>query len=75
MQVTGTLQNLINTRCWTLYLNWTDKKSKDKEYIVVKVISIVRTAVHFFSTCQALKAWFELSMVNLYRNDLKGNKT
>ena len=75
MQVTGTLQNLINTRCWTLYLNWTNKKSKDREYIVVKVISIVWTAVHFFSTCQALKAWFELSMVNLYRNDLKGNKT
>ena len=75
MQVTGSLQNLINKRCWTLYLNWTDKNRKDKEYIVVKVISIVRTAVHFLSTCQALKAWFELSMVNLYRNDLMGNKT
>ena len=48
MQVTGSLQNLINKRCWTLYLNWTDKNRKDKEYIVVKVISIVRTAVHFF---------------------------
>ena len=73
MQVTATFQDLINTRCWTLYLNWTNKKSKDKEYIAFKVISIVWTAVHFFSTCQA--AWFELSMVNLYRNDLKGNKT
>ena len=60
MQVTGTFQDLINTLCWTLYLNWTDKKSKDKEYIVVKVISIVQTAVHFFSTCQALYR-FELS--------------
>ena len=48
MQVTGTLQNLINKPCWTLYLNWTDKNSKDKEYIVVKVISLVSTAVHFF---------------------------
>ena len=28
-----------------------------------------------FSTCQVLKAWFELSRVNLYRNDLRdGNK-
>ena len=32
-----------------------------------------RTAVDFFPTCQALKAWFELSRVNLYRNGLKGN--
>ena len=54
MQVTGSLQNLINKPCWTLYLNWTDKNSKDKEYIVVKVISIVWTAVHLFSTCQEL---------------------
>ena len=68
MQVTGTLQNLINKPCWTLYLNWTDKNSKDKEYIVVKVISIVWTAVHFFSTCQELYRFlviggFELSTV------------
>ena len=27
-----------------------------------------------FSTCQGLKEWFELSRVNLYGNDLKGNK-
>ena len=33
-----------------------------------------RTAVHFFPTCQALKACFELSRVNLYRNGLKGNE-
>ena len=42
--------------------------------MVVKIISMFRTAVHFFPTCQALKAWFELSRVNLYRNDLKGNE-
>ena len=42
--------------------------------MVVKIISIFRTAVHFFPTCQALKAWLELSRVNLYRNDLKGNE-
>ena len=28
----------------------------------------------FFLNCQVLKAWFELSRVNLYRNDLKENK-
>ena len=42
--------------------------------MVVKIISMFRTAVHFFPTCRALKAWFELSRVNLYRNDLKGNE-
>ena len=42
--------------------------------MVVKIISMFRTAVHFFPTCQPLKAWFELSRVNLYRNDLKGNE-
>ena len=26
------------------------------------------------STCNALKTWFEFSRVELYRNDLKGNK-
>ena len=41
-----------------------------------------RTSVHcfccccccFFSTCQALKTWFVLLRVELYRNDLKANK-
>ena len=28
----------------------------------------------FFPTCHALKTWFELSRVKLYRNNLKGNK-
>ena len=27
-----------------------------------------------FSTCNTLKTWFELSRVELHRNDLKGNK-
>ena len=53
-------------------LDW--QKSKDKEYMVVKIISMFWTAAHFFPTCRALKALFELSWVNLYRNDLKGNK-
>ena len=33
-------------------LDW--QKSKDKEYMVVKMISMFRPAVHFFPTCQAL---------------------
>ena len=28
----------------------------------------------FFPTFEALKTWFELSRVNFYRNDLRGNK-
>ena len=28
----------------------------------------------FFSTCHALKTWFELSRVELFRNDLRGSK-
>ena len=73
MNETRTLQSLINTQCWTLYLNWTEKR-KDKHYMIVKIISMFRTAVNFFLTCQALKAWFKLSGVNLYRNDLKETK-
>ena len=42
--------------------------------MVVKIISMFRTVVHFFPTCQELKEWFELSRVKLYRNDLKENK-
>ena len=34
-----------------------------------------QTSEHgFFPTCHALKTWFELSRVKLYRNELKGNK-
>ena len=29
----------------------------------------------FFTTFKALKTWFKLSRVNLYTNDLRGNKT
>ena len=43
------------------------QKSKDKDYMAVKIISMFR----LFSSCQALKAWYELSRVNLYRNNLK----
>ena len=32
------------------------------------------SALFFFSICLALKTWFELSRVKLFRNDLKGNK-
>ena len=32
--------------------------------MVVKMVVLL-----FFSSCQALKAWFELSRVDLYRND------
>ena len=34
------------------YLNGTEN---NKDYMVVKIVSMFRTAVHFFSTCQALK--------------------
>ena len=74
MNETRTLQSLINTQCWTLYLNWTGKKLKTKTTWLLKSFQKFRTAVHFFPTCQALKAWVELSRVNLYRNDLKGNE-
>ena len=39
--------NLTNTQRWTLYLNWTDEKVKT-EYMVVKIVSMFRTAVQFF---------------------------
>ena len=32
------------------------------------------THFFFFSICHALKTWFELSRIKLYRNDLKGKK-
>ena len=37
-------------------------------------VSDCSTLSTLFSTCQALKAWFGLSRMNLYRNDLRGNK-
>ena len=42
--------------------------------MVFEIISMFRTAVDYFPTCQALKAWFKLSRVKLYRNYLKGNE-
>ena len=76
MQVTYTLLSLINTQCWTLYLNWTDKKVKDKEYVVVKIISMFRTVVHFFLLVRRLKhgSSYVVSKEDLFTNDLIGNK-
>ena len=37
-------------------------------------VSECSTLSTHFSTCQALKAWFDLLRVNLYRNDLRRNK-
>ena len=37
MNETRTLQSLINTQCWTLYLNWTDKKGKTKTTWLLKL--------------------------------------
>ena len=49
-------------------LDW--QKSKDKEYMVFKTISMFWTAVHFFFTCHA---WLELWTVNSY-SSLQRNK-
>ena len=48
--------------------------------MVVKIISLIRTAAHFFSTRRLLlKASFELWRVTFYRNDIflfgSGHKT
>ena len=48
MQVTCPLQSLINSHSWTRYLNCAGKKSKVKDYRVVILISVFRTAVLFF---------------------------
>ena len=42
--------------------------------MTVKINLVFWTALLIFLTCQSLKAWFELSRIKLYRNDLKGNK-
>ena len=61
---------------WTLNLNWSDKNVKTKNIIgCFEIKSMFQTSEHgFFPTCHALKTWFELSRVKLYRNELKGNK-
>ena len=35
--------------------------------------AVQRLTFFFLTTCNALKIWFELSRVKLYRKDLKGN--
>ena len=42
----------------------------DDDNMVVKIMLMFFTAVHFSSTSQVLKVWLELSRVNLYKNDL-----
>ena len=75
MQVTCTLQNvLINSQCWTLYLNWTDKNVRQRIHGCWNNFNVLDCST-LFSTCQVLEAWFELSsQVNLCRNDLRGKK-
>ena len=65
---------------------WTGvtKKIYNKEWLFWNKFSALgfSTMVHrflsfflfFFKTCHMLKMWFELSRVNLYRNNLKGFK-
>ena len=55
--------NLTNTQRWTLYLNWTDKTVKT-EYMDAKIISMFRTAVHFFLpwVAEAFHARFPVSV-------------
>ena len=45
-------------------------KLTDEDNMVVKIMLMFFTAVHFSSTSPVLKAWLELSRVNLYKNDL-----
>ena len=52
-------------------LDW--KKVKTKTTWLLKLFPCFGL-LYFFLTCQVLKARFELSRVNLYRNDLKGNE-
>ena len=75
MQVTCTLQNLINTQCWTLYLNWTDKKKRQRIYGCQNNFNVSDCST-LFSTCQALKYGSSYrGRVKLRKNDLKGNKS
>ena len=72
-RVTCTPQSLINTQRWTLYLNWADKNVRQGIHGYWNNFNVSDCST-LFSTCQALKAWFELSRANLYRDDLKENK-
>ena len=42
--------------------------------MVVKIISMFQIVVHFFPLVRCLKHGLSYQRVNLYRNDLKGNK-
>ena len=57
-------------------LQWPKKGKTKNWHDCFEMNSMFWTSVHcfFFPTCHALKAWFELSRVKLYWNDLKGNK-
>ena len=78
------LNKEISNKAWLIYSNghwiWTGvtKKRKDKEltWLFWNKFNVLdfSTLFFFFPTCHALKAWFELSRVKLYWNDLKGNK-
>ena len=56
------------------YLNWTEN---NKDYMAVKIVSVFRTAVPFFLTCQALKhgsSYRWQIYMEIIDHDLKGNK-
>ena len=60
------------------------QKCKNKELTGRRLVFLVlffqtlmfQTSVHcfFFSTCHAVKTWFELLRVELYSNDQRGSK-
>ena len=65
--------------CTVLNLNWSDTKNSCFDgFFFLSVLFFqcwFRTSMYgLFSTCNTLKTWFELSRVELHRNDLKGNK-
>ena len=66
--------NAINQQCiqrWTKNSICSDKKVRIDTVVLNKFV--FRTSVHgFLLTCHVLKTRFELSRVQLYRNDLKG---
>ena len=67
-------QSLINTvgKCIRTELTKKTKNQKNTRFNVSHCQELTFFNF-FFSTCQALETWFELSRVKLFRNDLKGN--
>ena len=55
MNETRTLQSLINIQCWTLYLNWTDKKVKTKTIWLLKLFQYFGLLYTFFRLVRRLK--------------------